>query len=276
MSVNKVQLANGETIIDISDSTVTPETLAEGVIAHDASGQKITGRMVPGGGASVQADWNQYDETAPDFIKNKPFGETPTVLYEGTDLVPMEDAGVYFAVLPLFDIVDGQAYSVVIDGVEYATKGGRALGAIPFIGNPAYAEVGEDDGSPYICMLDMNSGEGMQFVTFAPFTSIRITTNAVTKIDQKYIPFSAVFLGFGYYKGGTTKYLYDNADNVVTLSELKSWCRLGYSVYVRYGFDVHTPIVARIDSPENYGFLDIIKEDGTRERFYTSEYTPET
>lgn len=74
MSVNKVQLANGETIIDISDSTVTPETLAEGVTAHDASGQKITGKMVPGGGTSVQTDWNQTDETAPDFLKNKPFG----------------------------------------------------------------------------------------------------------------------------------------------------------------------------------------------------------
>ena len=72
MSVNKVQLANGETIIDISDSTVTPETLAEGVTAHDASGQKITGKMVPGGGSSVQSDWNQTDSSAADFIKNKP------------------------------------------------------------------------------------------------------------------------------------------------------------------------------------------------------------
>lgn len=78
MSVNKVQLANGETIIDISDSTVTPETLAEGVTAHDASGQKITGKMVPGGGKTVQTDWNQTDETAPDFLKNKPFYEAET------------------------------------------------------------------------------------------------------------------------------------------------------------------------------------------------------
>lgn len=28
------------------------------------------------GGSSVQSDWNQNDETAPDFIKNKPFWET--------------------------------------------------------------------------------------------------------------------------------------------------------------------------------------------------------
>lgn len=43
MRVNKVQLANGETIIDISDSTVTPETLAEGVIAYNAKGERIVG-----------------------------------------------------------------------------------------------------------------------------------------------------------------------------------------------------------------------------------------
>lgn len=43
MSVNKVQLANGETIIDISDSTVTPETLAEGVVAYNAKGERIVG-----------------------------------------------------------------------------------------------------------------------------------------------------------------------------------------------------------------------------------------
>lgn len=45
MAVNKVRLSNGETLIDISDDTVTPETLAEGVTAHDASGERIVGTM---------------------------------------------------------------------------------------------------------------------------------------------------------------------------------------------------------------------------------------
>lgn len=43
MAVNKVKLSNGETLIDISDDTVTIETLAEGVTAHDKAGAKITG-----------------------------------------------------------------------------------------------------------------------------------------------------------------------------------------------------------------------------------------
>lgn len=58
MSVNKVQLANGETIIDISDSTVTPETLAEGVIAYNAAGERIVGTMKQGSQVTVTDDEN--------------------------------------------------------------------------------------------------------------------------------------------------------------------------------------------------------------------------
>ena len=42
MSVNKVVYGQ-KTLIDISDSTVTPETLLEGNIAYDASGKQIVG-----------------------------------------------------------------------------------------------------------------------------------------------------------------------------------------------------------------------------------------
>ena len=41
-NVNKV-VVNGSTIFDLTGVTVTPETLAEGVIAHDKSGKKIVG-----------------------------------------------------------------------------------------------------------------------------------------------------------------------------------------------------------------------------------------
>lgn len=44
MANNKV-VYFGETLIDLTEDTVTPETLAEGVIAHDASGKVIVGSM---------------------------------------------------------------------------------------------------------------------------------------------------------------------------------------------------------------------------------------
>lgn len=47
MAVNKVVYA-GTTLVDLTSDTVTPETLAEGVTAHDASGSIITGTMTAG------------------------------------------------------------------------------------------------------------------------------------------------------------------------------------------------------------------------------------
>jgi hypothetical protein len=48
MAVNKIvyNTENGpETLIDLTSDTVTPETLAEGATAHDASGRTVTGTM---------------------------------------------------------------------------------------------------------------------------------------------------------------------------------------------------------------------------------------
>lgn len=42
MAVNKVEI-NGQIAIDLTQDTVTPETLNKGVTAHSASGEKITG-----------------------------------------------------------------------------------------------------------------------------------------------------------------------------------------------------------------------------------------
>lgn len=49
MAVNKV-VFGGETVIDLTKDTVSPETLAEGVTAHDKSGKAIVGTMQAGGG----------------------------------------------------------------------------------------------------------------------------------------------------------------------------------------------------------------------------------
>lgn len=48
MATNKVVMDTPEgeqTLIDLTNDSVTPETLAEGTTAHDASGQQVTGTM---------------------------------------------------------------------------------------------------------------------------------------------------------------------------------------------------------------------------------------
>lgn len=53
MAVNQV-VYNGNTLIDLTLDTVTPETLAEGVTAHDKSGEVIVGTMSAGGGGGEE------------------------------------------------------------------------------------------------------------------------------------------------------------------------------------------------------------------------------
>lgn len=65
MAVNKVVIntANGEqTLIDLTGDSVTPETLAEGVTAHDASGAQIVGTMQAGegGGGSGESALDEF------------------------------------------------------------------------------------------------------------------------------------------------------------------------------------------------------------------------
>lgn len=57
MSVNKVEI-NGETVLDLTQDSVTPKTLNKGTTAHNAAGEKIIGEAVDGislgiSGASV-------------------------------------------------------------------------------------------------------------------------------------------------------------------------------------------------------------------------------
>lgn len=49
MSVNKVEYF-GKVLIDLTQDSVTPETLAKGTTAHNAKGEVITGTMESGGG----------------------------------------------------------------------------------------------------------------------------------------------------------------------------------------------------------------------------------
>ena len=75
MSVNQV-IYGGNTLIDLTADTVTPETLADGVTAHDASGALITGIMKAGGCDvhTVTTDCDNAAEVVEYFRKLRPSG----------------------------------------------------------------------------------------------------------------------------------------------------------------------------------------------------------
>lgn len=64
MAVNKVQI-NGETKLDLTQDTVTPETLLKGTTAHNAAGEVITGSMgeIKSYTATIGTTWTEDSDT---------------------------------------------------------------------------------------------------------------------------------------------------------------------------------------------------------------------
>lgn len=56
MSVNKVEI-NGQTVIDLTQDTVTPESLGKGITAHDKSGAQITGTLEASSSGGAKETW---------------------------------------------------------------------------------------------------------------------------------------------------------------------------------------------------------------------------
>ena len=66
MAISKV-VYDGNTLIDLTSDSVNASNLSKGTTAHNAAGEQIVGTF-----EQAQSDWNQNDETAVDYIKNRP------------------------------------------------------------------------------------------------------------------------------------------------------------------------------------------------------------
>lgn len=88
MAVSKIELANGDVLIDLTNDSVTPETLAEGVTAHDKSGALITGTMQSGGSAEPDPR-DQYQRV--EYITTAEEGTYPYII---TDIYADNSTGV--------------------------------------------------------------------------------------------------------------------------------------------------------------------------------------
>ena len=137
----------------------------------------------------VQPDWNQNDETAQDYVKNRPFYSgnlVETVLVEEST-VSFEDILSEFP--STFEATVGETYKVSWDGTVYectcVTYNGRL-----FIGNLSIMGFGSDTGEPFLMMISNGIAIGI-VVTDAPAShtfSISGIAQEVVKIDEKYLP----------------------------------------------------------------------------------------
>lgn len=151
-----------------------------------------TVRTVPqGGGTSVQTDWNQMDETAPDFLKNKPFCDFPTVVLEEQE-VPFDAETGGMMAIPTQPINDGDRMIITYDGVEYKLNAAfNSLMAVIAFGNLAMAGVGDDTGEPFVGICA--DGMVMFLGTDEASHTVKIVVIAVVVLPDKYTNIPKLF-----------------------------------------------------------------------------------
>ena len=148
---------------------------------------------IEAGGVGVQSDWNQNDETAPDYVKNRPFytgNPVETVLVEESTVTFAEDeGGVYIGELEsTFSATVGETYKVSWDGTVYECacagfSGGTAIGNLSIMG------AGSDTGEPFVMSVDNGLGIliGTADTSASHTFSISGTVAPIVKIPAKYI-----------------------------------------------------------------------------------------
>ena len=140
----------------------------------------------------AHSDWNQNDNTAAGYIKNRPFytGDPVETVFVEESTVPFPDSnnGIYVAQIQLnFAPTVGETYKVSWDGTVYECTCVDFSGTT-VIGNLSIAGAGSDTGEPFL--MEVNEGKSAIYTldTSASHTfSISGSIAEVVKIADKYI-----------------------------------------------------------------------------------------
>lgn len=144
-------------------------------------------------GKIKKPDWNQNDETAADYVKNRPFytgDPVETVLVEESTVLFADASGVYIGRLEsTFVPTVGETYTVTWDGGAYeCTCTANDNGAI-FIGNTSIAGFGSDTGEPFA--MAVANGPEIMIATLDTSASHTFSISGkqiqIVKIPAKYI-----------------------------------------------------------------------------------------
>ena len=141
----------------------------------------------------MQPDWNQNDDTQPDYVKNRPFymgDPVEAVLVEESTVSFVEHNGLYMTEFPsMFEATVGETYKVSWDGTAYECTCVDIQGNL-CIGNPSILGKGSDTGEPFIMVI--YNGQGIIIGTLDTSASHTLSINGfaqeVVKIDEKYLP----------------------------------------------------------------------------------------
>ena len=148
---------------------------------------------IPSPAGNVQPDWNQNDETAADYVKNRPFytgAPVETVLVEESTVAFTDYDGIYMGQPELtFIPTVGETYKVSWDGTTYESTCVN-FNNLQVIGNLSIMGIGSDTGEPFL--ISVGNGRGIQIITADTSASHTFSISGfvteVVKIDEKYLP----------------------------------------------------------------------------------------
>lgn len=142
---------------DIPAKTDIDSTLSIEGSAADAKavGNKVAELSSAIENLDVQPDWNQNDETAPDYVKNRPFYEETKELWNYDEAVELSNGdGVQMTDLIKQNFVEGSIVKVLINGETYICTVYKKFVDF-FVGNSSLSPMGgEDTGEPFAIWYD--------------------------------------------------------------------------------------------------------------------------
>lgn len=247
----------------------------------DADGKPKKWKTAPAAAEQKQADWAQNDETAADYVKNRPFYsektkvtavdahvDTPLSTQDGLSayLIPEESINYEYLDEGLL-FIDGETYDVYLDSSLYRLQA-KIAGDSIILGN-AYILLGtgEDTGEPFAVGVIQGLG-GLVIITNTGShdLAIKLDWTIVHKIDGMYYDKSLIFGSnedgivpdsifvqsqVGSHKIGELYWVrqYDEDEGVYT--EHLAAYGLNYAVRGYYLYDINNPTLVTL--PTNVG-----------------------
>ena len=235
-----------------------------------------TVRTVPqGGGKTVQTDWNQTDETAPDFLKNKPFGDfKQEILPLGEVEFVFSDAdGGAVAMFPCnVAVKQDTVLEIFWDGTTYTTKALES-GMIVF-GNLAAFGL-EDTGEPFVGMYEEGTILLMDLTVMETVTrELSISIIEIIKVPTEYVPFAHTEFYCQNVKNDEYLYLDRNCTTKATMSDLFYATNAGLISVLYIGVNARYTAVMAIGK-EGASYVYVFDGEKTV-RLITAEDTPES
>lgn len=236
----------------------------------------------------TQSDWNQTDSSAADFIKNKPFYDSPTggdtLYWDGNTEGLVNFDGFYFKVSDAIPTMDELSNGVRLSGagevidipieeiveISGAIVCGERVLVIP-CDNYDASELMEEENAVFPEAGIYFPGVAIAFELVIPgYTGFPVTK----KMEEKYLPGPVILYA------DAENYLYATRDTSdtskrMTKEELRQLQQSGLAAYVDDTAETYWAIVGYYFA-EEYGEADVmlnIPGSPTMMAFYTAEYT---